>query len=278
MTRLSFIAFLCLPSGESFTNLPLAHRHFHITQRTKDPISTHTTSAKLDYETATTSISISPVKTNKDIKEAVELSIDTFFDWNGMPQNARTSVIKSQISFFVNKYGISDDPSNKQAVLLIAKEGEKLVGCASVSSSPYCDLRSPNRLISAVKSLLDSWQGTSQSAKDNIRDGQSLVPVMANVGVAREARRRGIGEMLAAECEAVAAAWGYDEIALSVWKTNLPAQKLYSKVGYSLLWDDVMGNQIVVSDGKVYPCKKVELHVMTKPLPQRGLEARVVAN
>ena len=57
-------------------------------------------------------------------------------------------------------------------------------------------------------------------------------PVVANLAVRPEARRRGIAKKLMKEVELLVSQWGYQEVWLLVEKDNKKARKLYSRLGY----------------------------------------------
>ena len=49
----------------------------------------------------------------------------------------------------------------------------------------------------------------------------------------------------------------------------MPAQKLYEKLGYSVLWDKVRANRVEIDGKRVMPSKRCFIMAMTKPLPRR---------
>ena len=77
------------------------------------------------------------------------------------------------------------------------------------------------------------------------------VPVMSNLAVGREYRRRGIAEGLVRYAEGVASGeWGYGDGSacyLYVEGRNRPALKLYEKLGYVEVWED--GDATTLSPG-----------------------------
>jgi len=78
------------------------------------------------------------------------------------------------------------------------------------------------------------------------------VPIVANVAVASNARRRGIAEKLCRKCEVAAKSWGYREVTLAVDQSNSAAIGLYQKkLKYEVLWDDIKATKIVAGGAKV---------------------------
>ena len=64
-------------------------------------------------------------------------------------------------------------------------------------------------------------------------------PLMSNLAVGREFRRKGIAEKLVKEAERlVRYEWGYDDCYLYVEERNKAAVRLYQKLGYKKLWVD----------------------------------------
>ncbi|CAN0414262.1 unnamed protein product, partial [Laminaria digitata] len=65
-------------------------------------------------------------------------------------------------------------------------------------------------------------------------EGVELRPILANLAVARAARRKGLAKRLVKRCEDEAKEWGYDEVLLLVEENNQRAKKLYQKLGYKV--------------------------------------------
>ena len=64
-------------------------------------------------------------------------------------------------------------------------------------------------------------------------------PLMSNLAVSRNYRRKGIGELLVKEAERIARyEWGFDTCYLYVEDRNIAAVKLYQKLGYRRVWKD----------------------------------------
>jgi ribosomal protein S18 acetylase RimI-like enzyme len=64
------------------------------------------------------------------------------------------------------------------------------------------------------------------------RPGLPPQPYVANLVVAERARRSGVGGNLVAETEALAASWGFDELYCKVDRANIPARRLYDRLGF----------------------------------------------
>lgn len=84
-------------------------------------------------------------------------------------------------------------------------------------------------------------------------DGYVVGPVMSNLAVSRQYRRKGLAEDLVKATEKIARKdWGYDICYLYVEKRNTPAVKLYKKLGYKIMWEDPNATTLLPkSDGKV---------------------------
>jgi ribosomal protein S18 acetylase RimI-like enzyme len=71
-------------------------------------------------------------------------------------------------------------------------------------------------------------------------------PLMSNLAVSREYRRKGIGERLVKEVERVARfEWGCDDCFLYVEQRNRAAVKLYEKLGYRKIWTDAAAKTLL---------------------------------
>jgi len=153
------------------------------------------------------------------------------------------------------------------------------VGCASVGVAPWGAFGSNGARFDPAtrnqdKALDPNNAAAAAAAAKRVRDKSQAVPVLANLVVARGARRRGIGAKLAAKALAVARnQWGFAEVALAVESNNAPAIKLYRALGYSDIWTDVKATKLVAAPGGVRSTKTTNL-VMAKSTKGGGLFAR----
>lgn len=74
---------------------------------------------------------------------------------------------------------------------------------------------------------------------------------IASIGVAREYRRLGVAMLVLRYAERLAAVSGKEWLELSVLKGNVPAQRLYAKVGFTLekagRWSFILRKKVVSS-------------------------------
>lgn len=119
---------------------------------------------------------------------------------------------------------ISDDKA--ELVLLTAGKGE-IVGVAGIE-------------VETIKKM-DGY------------DGNFRGPLMSNLAIGQNYRRKGLAEDLVRAAEKIARKeWGYDECYLYVEKRNAPAVKLYQKMGYRTIWeDDTAKTLLPQDDGRV---------------------------
>lgn len=154
----------------------------------------------------------------KTLLEASDFFVDAF--WVGkvgggattLSDRQRRSLSNTQFMEFRGRYaGVSRGKSD--LVVCELPNGE-VVGCAGIEVSPI--------------------------PKGSLKgDTVTRAPLMSNVAVSRNYRRRGIGEMLVEEAERIARyEWGYDDCYLYVEARNIPAVKLYKKLGYRKVWLD----------------------------------------
>ena len=91
---------------------------------------------------------------------------------------------------------------------------------------------------------------------------------MSNLAISKKYRRRGLAEELVKSTERIALKeWGFDECYLYVEKRNLPAIKLYEKLGYKTLWEDDTATTLIPSaDGRGVVNGKTTIVCMKKKL------------
>ncbi len=99
-------------------------------------------------------------------------------------------------------------------------------------------------------------------------DGTISAPLMSNLAISKQYRRRGLAEELVKSAESIARKeWGYDECYLYVEKRNVPAIKLYNKMGYKTLWEDENASTLIPSvDGRGVVNGKTTIVCMKKKL------------
>ena len=78
-------------------------------------------------------------------------------------------------------------------------------------------------------------------------------PLMSNLAVGRDFRRKGIAEKLVNEAERmVRCEWGYSDCYLYVEERNKAAVRLYQKLGYKKMWVDKEATTLLPStNGKL---------------------------
>lgn len=124
----------------------------------------------------------------------------------------RSSLSKTQFNEFRGRYaGVSRGQS--ELIVCQLPSGE-VVGCAGIEVTPIPE---------------GSLKG---------KTGPQY-PLMSNLAVSRQYRRKGIAEKLVKEAERVARKeWGYNLVFLYVEERNVPAVRLYQKLGYRKTWID----------------------------------------
>lgn len=150
--------------------------------------------------------------------QASDFFVDSF--WVGkigggadvLTSKQRSSLSKTQFKEFRGRYaGVSRGQS--ELIVCQLPSGE-VVGCAGIEATPI-----PEGSLKA-------------------KTGPSY-PLMSNLAVSRKYRRKGIAEKLVKEAERVARKeWGYNLVFLYVEERNIPAVKLYQKLGYRKTWVD----------------------------------------
>jgi len=145
-----------------------------------------------------TFVSISPCK-DSDLEEVSAFFVDEFFlsGGPGAGHRVRDQLRRDQLLDWKKRYG----SGRPEAKLFVARQFGTLVGCVSVSASQYKDLGSDGR----------PRDPNNPYPK---RDKQSKVPLLANLVVSRNFRRRGIAQKLAKICETTSKKWGYKEVRL----------------------------------------------------------------
>ena len=87
--------------------------------------------------------------------------------------------------------------------------------------------------------------------RDEFMDVSQPRPLLSNLAVSRDYRRRGIGKRLCRDAELAARAWGFDEVYLKVEKGNRKAFNLYRGLGYRVVATDPDAEKPIVVPGGI---------------------------
>jgi len=132
------------------------------------------------------------------------------------------SLEKRQKAEFRRRYGQTGAPQDRRAELILCKNSKgEVIGCAGIEVD--------NVSTASGKSI-----------------GRLKAPLMSNLAVGKQFRRKGLAEDLVKSVEdLVLKEWGYDECFLFVEKKNRAAVKLYRKLGYKVAWEDDESSSLV---------------------------------
>merc|ERR1711937_475280 len=128
----------------------------------------------------------------------------------------------------------------QSAILVADKEDDAAIGCVALGTTPFVGDE-------AQLNIRDLYAYSNRAGRDQ---DTCLRPVVANLAVRPDARRKGIAKKLMLECELVCKEWGYDEVWLLVEQDNPKARKLYKKLGYKQVKTEVDDSYKVV-EGKI---------------------------
>ena len=152
--------------------------------------------------------------------EASNFFVDAF--WVGKPgggatelsDRQRRSLSTTQFGEFRSRYA-GRAPGQADLVICQLPDTGEITGCAGIEVSPI------------------PYNNDLQSSKTY--NG----PLMSNLAVSKQFRRKGIAEKLVKEVERIVRIeWGYNDCYLYVEERNKAGVKLYQKLGYKKLWID----------------------------------------
>jgi len=209
-----------------------------------------------------------------ELRLVTNMFVDSF--WRGkvgggakeLTESQNRTLQAQQYAEFRKRYS----RSGLNSQLLLCKTSNGIItGCAGVevdTVSTFAEGYEPRN----GGSLWAQITGNDIPAKPEGRWDTKMkyAPLMSNLVVSRQFRRKGLAEKLVADVENVCLDWGYDECYLYVEKRNIPAVKLYQKLGYKTIWQDDKAKTLI-------PTKKGDLKsgstiilCMKKQLTSRG--------
>lgn len=160
------------------------------------------------------------------IDDASDFFVDSF--WTSkvgggtkvLTKQQKQNLLQSQIAEFTKRYGSSN--SRKLSELIICRDNgntksNNIIGCVGIEIDriPENNLKGPTLTNAA--------------------------PLMSNLAISKSYRRRGIAKQLIDSVEQlIINEWGYTECFLYVEEKNINAIQLYKKLGYTIVWKDIM--------------------------------------
>merc|ERR1711937_503823 len=180
----------------------------------------------------------------KDYPRVASLLVDAFYTDSKRPENNLSLMQKRSLERDQNldlraRYGRTGKGPIESTILVADEEDDETIGCVALGTTPFIGQE-------AQLNIRDLYAYANR--RDN---GEAcLRPVVANLAVRPDARRKGIAKKLMLECELVCKEWGYDEVWLLVEQDNPKARKLYKKLGYKQVKTEVDDSYKVV-EGKI---------------------------
>jgi GNAT superfamily N-acetyltransferase len=159
------------------------------------------------------------------IEDSSEFFVDSF--WTSkvgggskvLTSQQKQNLLQSQIAEFNKRYG-----SNGRKL-------SELIVCRDTSS------KNDNNIIGCVGIEVDRIPQNSLKGPTLTNAG----PLMSNLATSSNYRRRGIAKQLIESVEQlIVNEWGYDECFLYVEERNSKAIQLYKKLGYLIVWKDMV--------------------------------------
>jgi ribosomal protein S18 acetylase RimI-like enzyme len=189
--------------------------------------------------------------------EASNFFVDAF--WVGKPgggatelsDKQRRSISTTQFGEFRSRYA-GRAPGQAELVICQLPDTGEITGCAGIEVSPI----PYNNDLKSTK----TYNG----------------PLMSNLAVSKQFRRKGIAEKLVKEVERIVRIeWGYDDCYLYVEERNKAGVKLYQKLGYKKMWIDKDATTLLPSTNGKLENSSTNIVCMRKRL-NLGLLGRIL--
>jgi GNAT superfamily N-acetyltransferase len=190
--------------------------------------------------------------------EASNFFVDAF--WIGKPgggatelsDKQRRSLSATQFGEFRSRYAGRTRPGQAELVICQLPDTGEITGCAGIEVSPI----PYNNDLKSTK----TYNG----------------PLMSNLAVSKQFRRKGIAEKLVKEVERIVRIeWGYDDCYLYVEERNKAGVKLYQKLGYKKMWIDKDATTLLPSTNGKLENSSTNIVCMRKRL-NLGLLGRIL--
>ncbi|KAJ1625268.1 hypothetical protein T492DRAFT_1040948 [Pavlovales sp. CCMP2436] len=167
----------------------------------------------------------------------------------------RAQLASKHKSDFEMRYGELTGKRRFPSALLLAHDGEEILGCAGVEMTIVDPVGGVFWDRAQAETIFAERLGAMGGRERNLyrkallpelaaifmEPGQAVRPVLSNLAVRRASRGTGLGERLVKGCEDVVrskvGSWAGEDLWLLVEEQNSPAVKLYSRLGFETVWD-----------------------------------------
>ena len=174
-----------------------------------------------------TDIHIRLIRNNKDINRAsIFLTTNVY---GGQKSKSQERVLTQLISDDLNdRYKVVVDSAHQKypSAFLLVEEDEDIIGCVGLDT----------QILNEKKRTL--IKRPNKFNIDSLVNDDKLVMVLSNLVVRRDKRNLGYAKQLIKSCEIIARDFLFKEVFLMVDSENVPAQRLYKKMGYKKIFQD----------------------------------------
>ena len=175
-----------------------------------------------------TDINIRLIRNNKDINRAsIFLTTNVY---SGQKSKSQERVLAQLISDDLNdRYNVIVDSIHikyPSCIFTSAEEDEDIIGCVGLDT----------QILNDKKRTLHKRDNNFNI--NSLDQHDKLVMVLSNLVVRRDKRNLGYAKQLIKTCEIIAREFLFKEVFLMVDSENIPAQRLYKKMGYKKILQD----------------------------------------
>jgi len=163
---------------------------------------------------------------NSDIPRVAEFLANSMYQ-DDIPFGQKRKLVELERLDLMKTYGEKLGKRKFPAYLLVAEIDQDIVGSVGLD----CQLMNTNA---------NKFRKIPSKGWDiqDLKPTEKIILVLANLSIRVDKRKKGYGKTLIKESEAIAKELLFEEMYLLVDSENIPAQKLYEKNGYKLMFRD----------------------------------------
>lgn len=179
----------------------------------------------LDMSSTSTLLDIRIIE-NGDIPRVAKFLSSSMFG-NEIPTGQFRKLIELETQDLQKTYATRMTKRKFPAVLLVAEADRDIIGCIGVD----CQLLN-------IKAEKFSRIPKPTWDISELKSSERICMVLANLAVRGDQRGKGYAKQLVETVESLAKEFQFQDLYLLVDSTNMPAQKLYQKLGYKKIFED----------------------------------------